>query len=74
MAGGVEERNAGRRFALIQGARISGVAVAVFGLVLLGRGDTLPDRLLGIALLLGGLLGSELVARAMARRWRTPKP
>ena len=74
MAGGVDERRAAARFALIQRARIGGVAVAVFGLVLVGRGDTVSDRLLGIALLISGLLGSELAPRALARRWRTPKP
>ena len=74
MAGGVNERRAAARFVLIQLARIGGVAVAVSGLVLLGRGDETAERLLAIALLLGGVLGSELIPRALARRWRTPKP
>ncbi|HSX56395.1 MAG TPA: hypothetical protein VLG14_13915 [Sphingomonas sp.] len=48
------------------------VAGAVFGLVILGKADTMWMRLLGAAILLSGLYCIAVVPRALARRWRTP--
>jgi hypothetical protein len=49
-------------------------AGAVFGLVILGKADSMWMRLLGAAILLSGLYCIAVVPRALARRWRTPPP
>ena len=60
------------RFALINLARIAGIAVAIGGLVLLGRTSDRASAVVGILLVLGGVLASELVPRRLSRRWRSP--
>ena len=62
---------AARRFALLSLSRIAGVAVAVGGLVLLGRTSDREQGVVGILLVLIGVLSSELAPRALSRRWRT---
>ncbi|UUL81335.1 hypothetical protein [Sphingomonas qomolangmaensis] len=60
------------RYFLMVAARIVPVAGALFGLVLLGRAVTLPDRILGMAIVLAAIFVMATLPRALARRWRTP--
>ena len=66
------EDPARNRYFLMVLAQIGAVAGAVFGLVILGKADTMWMRLLGAAILLSGLYCIAVVPRALARRWRTP--
>lgn len=66
------EDPARNRYFLMVFAQIAAVAGAVFGLVILGKADTMWIRLLGAAILLSGLYCIAVVPRALARRWRTP--
>ncbi|WP_033923212.1 hypothetical protein [Sphingomonas sp. 37zxx] len=60
------------RYFLMVAARIVPVAGALFGLVLLGRAVTTPDRILGLAIVLAAIFVMATLPRALARRWRTP--
>ena len=53
-------------------ARLAGSAGAVFGVVLLGRADTLGPKLLGLAIVLSAMAMMAIVPRSLARRWRSP--
>ncbi|WP_447726515.1 hypothetical protein [Sphingomonas koreensis] len=66
------EDPARNRYFLMVMSQIVAVAGAVFGLVILGKADTMLMRLLGGAILLSGLYCIAVVPRALARRWRTP--
>lgn len=66
------EDPARNRYFLMVFAQIVAVAGAVFGLVILGKADTMWIRILGAAILLSGLYCIAVVPRALARRWRTP--
>ena len=66
------EDPARNRYYLMVLTQIAAVAGAVFGLVILGKADTMWMRLLGAAILLSGLYCLAVVPRALARRWRTP--
>jgi len=61
-----------RRYFLMAGARLIGAVGAMFGIVLMGRAETLAPRLIGFALTLAALLVMATLPRALARRWRTP--
>lgn len=52
--------------------RLAGSAGAVFGVVLLGRAQTLGPKILGVAIVLSALAMIAIVPRSLARRWRTP--
>jgi len=52
--------------------RIAGSAGAIFGVVLLGRAQTLGPKILGVAIVLSALVMIATVPRSLARRWRTP--
>jgi hypothetical protein len=52
--------------------RIAGSAGAIFGVVLLGRAQTMGPKVLGVAIVLSALAMIAIVPRSMARRWRTP--
>lgn len=66
------DSTARNRYFLIAGARIAGAAGAIFGFVLLGRAQQLPDRVLGVAIVISALIVMAVVPRALAARWRTP--
>jgi hypothetical protein len=66
------EDPARNRYFLMVFAQIVAVAGAVFGLVILGKAETMWIRILGAAILLSGLYCIAVVPRALARRWRTP--
>lgn len=61
----------GRWLAIIL-VRLAGTVGAVFGVVLLGRADTIGPKLLGLAIVLSALVMIATVPRSLARRWRTP--
>lgn len=52
--------------------RLAGSIGAVFGVVLLGRADDTPTRVLGIAIVVAALYMIATVPRALAHKWRTP--
>ncbi len=65
------DRIARNRWLALVGTRLAGTAGAVFGLVLLGRAVALPDRLIGLGIVLAAMYMMAVVPRALARRWRT---
>lgn len=67
-----DDRLAQRRWFTLVLVRLFCVADAVFGLVLIGRAGDMPTKLLGAAIVVGGLAMMALLPRALARRWRTP--
>lgn len=68
-----DEAEAKRRYFAIVGVRLAGTAGAVLGLMLVARAQTLPPKILGIAVVLSALLMIAVVPRGLARRWRTPE-
>ena len=52
--------------------RVVGSLGAVFGVVLLGRAQSLGQELLGLAIVLAALAMIATVPRSLARKWRTP--
>lgn len=64
-----ESRN---RFLIINAARLVGIAGAVFGIVLIGRFDQMPLKLLGAAIVLASIYMSWTIPAALAHRWATP--
>ena len=69
-----EDRIARRRWLAIQGVRLGGVAGAMFGLVLLGRAETLAPRVIGVALVVSAMLVMMIVPASLAHRWRSREP
>lgn len=65
----IQARN---RYFLMVFARIVPACGAVFGIVLLGRAVTTPDRILGVGIVLISLYCMAVLPRALAHRWRTP--
>ncbi len=66
------EDQARNRYFTMVFAQMIAVAGAVFGLIIMGRAEDMPMRLLGAAILMSGLYCIAVVPRALARRWRTP--
>lgn len=66
------DQQARNRYLLMTAARLVGVAGAVFGIVLIGRADTLGPKILGVAIVVSALVVMAVVPRSLARRWRTP--
>lgn len=62
-----------RRWLVMQVVRFAGFAGAVFGLVLVARGEAFAPRLLGIAIVLSAFFVIATVPSALAHRWRTPR-
>jgi hypothetical protein len=60
------------RFLMINAARLAGVAGAVFGIVLLGRFEQWPLKVLGGAIVLSSIYMSWTIPAALAHRWATP--
>lgn len=61
------------RWAAMMAVRIAATLGAVLGVVLLGRADDLPTRLLGLAIVATGLWVIAIVPKALAHRWRSPE-
>lgn len=66
------ESTARNRYLMMTAARIAGAGGAVFGVILLGRAQTLGPQLLGLAIVISAMTMMAIVPRALAARWRTP--
>ena len=67
-----KDARARNRYFAMTLARLSGAALAMFGLVITaGRFEGVPPAA-GYVMLLVGLVDIVLVPRMLARRWRTP--
>lgn len=67
----MNEDLARRRFMILTLIRLSGVAMALFGLLIIAGKADLP-RNAGYLLFVIGLVDTMLVPPLLARRWRTP--
>ncbi|MBS0480078.1 MAG: hypothetical protein JSR79_12370 [Proteobacteria bacterium] len=65
----VQARN---RYLIMTAIRMIGVAGAVFGIMLIGRFEQLPLKLLGGAIVLSAIYMSWTIPAALAHRWATP--
>lgn len=59
------------RFIIIQMVRVTGIALAVLGLVVLGGRLDWPP-LAGVGLLIVGLIDAMAVPLILARKWKSP--
>lgn len=62
------------RWLAIQAVRFACVAIAILGVVLLGRAEDLPRQLLGMAIALMAMWMMVVAPKMLAHRWRTPPP
>jgi hypothetical protein len=60
------------RYLTIVASRLVAAAGAVFGLVLLSRGISIGQKILGTAIVISAMIVMAVVPAALARRWRTP--
>ena len=60
------------RYLAIVASRLVAAAGAVFGLVLLSRGISIGQKILGTAIVISAMIVMAVVPAALARRWRTP--
>lgn len=67
-----QDTTARNRWLTLTLTRLAGSAGAVFGVVLLGRAQTMGPKILGVAIVLSALAMIAIVPRSLARRWRTP--
>ncbi len=73
MADPVDEETARRRWSAIQTVRFAGVALVLVGILI--RYAVIPAPLpVGIALIVGGLVGTFFMPVVLARKWRTTPP
>ena len=68
----MSDQQAQRRWFALVGVRIAGTAGAMLGLVLIARAYALPQKALGVAIVLSALLLIAVVPKSLAHRWRTP--
>lgn len=66
-----DEALARRRWLTLTLIRLAGSLGAFFALLLIGRAETLPPKLLGIAIVMSALLMMAVVPRELAHRWRS---
>jgi drug/metabolite transporter (DMT)-like permease len=69
----MNEDPARRRFMAIQATRWVGVALVLFGLLVINGRVNLP-RDAGYILFLAGILGALFMPTVLARRWKSPPP
>ncbi|MDQ0838361.1 hypothetical protein [Sphingomonas faeni] len=67
------DKVAQRRWMVLVGIRLAGVAGALLGLILVARAHDLAPKILGVAIVFSALLMIGLVPRSLAHRWRTPE-
>jgi hypothetical protein len=68
------DRIAQRRWMMLVGTRLIGVAGAVFGMVLLARAHDWVPKLIGVGIVLSALAVIAIVPASLAHRWRSPGP
>ena len=61
-----------RRWMVLVGIRLAGVAGAMLGLILIARAHDVAPKVLGVAIVLSALLMIATVPPALAHRWRSP--
>lgn len=61
------------RWAAMMAVRVAATLGAVLGVVLLGRAEDVPTRLLGVAIVAAALWVIATVPKALAQRWRSPQ-
>lgn len=66
-----EVARARRRWFIIAGVRLIGVAGALFGVVLVSRGNAWPHKALGVAIIASALAMIAIVPAGLAHRWRS---
>jgi len=67
------DRLARKRFAIINGARSLCVAIMLFGMGVIATGIFRPSEIIGTVIFAAGFIGSMVVPRVLARKWRTPR-
>lgn len=73
MADPIEDTKARNRWAAITLARLGGVGLTMFGIMVLSGQADVP-RTLGWVALGIGLAGALILPSVLVRRWRTPRP
>jgi len=68
-----EDRRARDRFAVLAGVRLGGALLMLLALWMGLGGSLIGHYGFGGVLFVVGLIGTLLVPRLLARRWRTPK-
>lgn len=68
----VHDALAQKRWLVLVGTRLGGVAGAVFGMVLLARAQEWAPKLIGVGIVLSALAVIAIVPASLAHRWRTP--
>lgn len=66
------DATARNRYLMMTAARIAGAGGAAFGVILVGRAQTLGPQLVGLAIVISSMAMMAIVPRALAARWRTP--
>lgn len=62
------------RWLVIVLVRLTTAAAAILGIVLLGRAEDTPGKVMGGAIFLVAFWSMAVLPRALARRWRSPMP
>lgn len=68
-----DESLARRRFMAIQAMRWAGVALVIFGLLVITRRIDMPKEA-GYVLFLVGVIDALIMPTVLARRWKSPPP
>ncbi len=65
------DKLAQRRWFVLVGVRLAGVAGALLGLILIARALDLGPKILGTAIVLSAMAMIAVVPRSLAHRWRS---
>ena len=66
------DKVAQRRWFVLVGVRLAGVAGALLGLILIARAHDWAPKILGTAIVLSAMAMIATVPRSLAHRWRSP--
>ncbi len=66
------DKLAQRRWFVLVGVRLAGVAGALLGLILIARAHDWAPKILGTAIVLSAMAMIAVVPRSLAHRWRSP--
>lgn len=67
-----QERLARTRFGILTAIRVSGVALMLFGMGVIGTGLIEPRDLVGGIIFVAGFIDGLVVPQILTRKWRTP--
>lgn len=68
----VPEHIAQRRWLVLVGVRLAGVAGAIFGMILASRAHEWSGKVVGVLIVLSALAVIAVVPASLAHRWRSP--